>query len=98
MKKKKSKWKVYMIKCKNSFLYTGISTDVERRFIEHQYNDKKASKYCKLNRPLKLVYVSDFFNNRSCASKEECRIKKLDRKKKMFLVENKKKPDEVSGF
>ena len=51
-------WWVYIIQCRNKSLYTGITTDVKRRFDEHQNNNKKASKYCARLRPLKLVYKS----------------------------------------
>ena len=50
-------WWVYIIQCRNKSLYTGITTDLERRFDEHQNDDKKASKYCSRLRPLKLVYT-----------------------------------------
>ena len=53
-----NKWRVYIIQCSNNSLYTGITTDIERRFNEHQNDDKKASKYCLRFRPLKLVYKS----------------------------------------
>ncbi len=79
-------WWVYIIKCSNNSLYTGISIDVERRFLEHQYNNKKASKYCARLRPLKLVYKSRAFNNKSDASIEENRIKKLSRKDKLSII------------
>ena len=40
-------WWVYIIECKNKSLYTGITTDVQRRFNEHQHDNKKATtKYC----------------------------------------------------
>ena len=48
-------WWVYIIQCRNKSLYTGITTDVERRLDEHQNDNKKASKYCARLRPLKLV-------------------------------------------
>ena len=50
-------WWVYMIQCRNKSLYTGISTDVDRRFDEHQNDDKKVKILCKAT-PLKLVYKS----------------------------------------
>ena len=53
-------WWVYIIQCRNKSLYTGITTDVKRRFDEHQNDDKKASKYCARLRPLKLVYQAQF--------------------------------------
>ena len=80
-------WWVYIIQCRNTSLYTGITTDVERRFDEHQNNNRKASKYCARLRPLKLVYRSSAYENKSDASKEEYRIKKLSRKDKLYLIE-----------
>ena len=83
-------WWVYIIQCRNKSLYTGITTDVERRFDEHQNDDKKASKYCSRLRPLKLVYTSLVYKNKSDASKEEYRIKQLSHKDKLnFLKTNK---------
>ena len=79
-----------MIQCRNKSLYTGITTDVERRFDEHQNDDKKASKYCARLRPLKLVYKSSAYENKSDTSKEEYRIKQLSHKDKLnFLKTNK---------
>ena len=85
-----NKWWVYIVECKNKSLYTGITTDIQRRFNEHQTNNKKASKYCARLRPLKLVYKSSFFENKSDASKEEYRIKQLSHNdKKKFIRDNK---------
>ena len=80
-------WWVYIIQCRNKSLYTGIATDVERRFDEHQNDDKKASKYCSRLRPLKLVYKSSAYENKSDASKEEYRIKQLSHKEKKSFIE-----------
>ena len=79
-------WWVYIIKCRNKSLYTGITTNVERRFDEQQNDNKKASKYCARLRPLKLVYKSSAYKNKSDASKEEYRIKQLSRKDKLNLI------------
>ena len=79
-------WWVYIIECRNKSLYTGITTNVERRFDEHQYDNKKASKYCARLRPLKLVYKSLAYENKSDASKEEYRIKQLRRKDKLNFI------------
>jgi len=81
-----SNWWVYIIQCRDKSLYTGISTNVERRFDEHQNNNNKASKYCATLRPLKLVYRSRVFRNRGDASKEEYRIKQLTHKEKKKLI------------
>ena len=81
-----NKWWVYIIECRNNSLYTGISIDVDRRYNEHQYDNQKASRYCLSLRPLKLVYKSKPFKNKSSAAKEEYRIKKLHKREKIKLI------------
>lgn len=75
---------LYILKCVDKTLYTGITTDLKRRIIEH--NDSKfGAKYTYQRRPVKLVY-SKRFKNRSNATKEEARIKKLSRTQKLELI------------
>lgn len=77
---------LYILECADQTLYTGITTDVERRVAEH--NDSvKGAKYTKARRPVRLVYSAEF-ENRSEATKEELRIKKLTRDEKLRLVNN----------
>lgn len=78
---------VYIVECSDGSLYTGITTDVERRILEHNYSFKSA-KYTRSRRPVKLVY-SKLVGNRSLASKEEYRIKKLSRVKKLDVIKTK---------
>ena len=86
-----NQWWLYIIQCRDKSFYTGITTDIERRFKEHQNNNKKASKYCIKLRPLKLIYQSLPYKSRSEASKEEHRIKKLTHKlKKRLIMMNKR--------
>ncbi len=80
-------WFVYILHCKDDSLYTGICTDVTRRLDEHNHNDKKAARYTRVRRPLKLVYQESCLN-RSEASKREAAIKKLKRSQKIQLVGN----------
>lgn len=75
---------VYIIQCKDNTFYTGITTDLDRRIKEHN-NSKLGAKYTKVRRPVKLVF-SKQFENRSEASKEESRIKKLSRTEKIKLL------------
>ncbi|WP_321778769.1 GIY-YIG nuclease family protein [Sulfurimonas sp.] len=75
---------VYIVKCYDNTLYTGIATDVTRRLDEHNNADKGA-KYTKVRRPVKLVY-SEVQADRSSASKREYFIKKLSRDKKLQLI------------
>lgn len=77
-------WYLYIIKTANNTLYTGITTDVERRFLEHSSGDKGA-KYLKGKGPLELVFYSEA-GDRSRASKLEYAVKKLSRKKKDALI------------
>ena len=78
---------LYILKCKDGSLYTGITTDLARRVREHN-GSKLGAKYTKARRPVKLFY-SKKFKNRSVASKEEARIKKLKRTDKLSLVSHK---------
>tara|TARA_B100002019_G_scaffold256863_1_gene240571 strand:- start:23658 stop:23912 length:255 start_codon:yes stop_codon:yes gene_type:complete len=75
---------VYIVECADGTYYTGITTDVDRRILEHNYSFKSA-KYTRSRRPVKLVY-SKLVGNRSEASKEECRIKKLSRSAKSAII------------
>lgn len=73
-------WFLYILKCADDTLYTGITTDLERRVEEHN-SSPKAAKYTRVRRPVKLVYSKEF-ENRSVATQEEMKIKKLSRTKK----------------
>ena len=68
-----------MLQCRDSSLYTGITTDVDRRIEEH--NSKKGAKYTRGRIPVKLVYSREM-ENRSTASKLEASFKKLSRENK----------------
>ncbi len=78
-------WWVYLIACGDGSLYTGIATDVARRFREHQLQGPRAAKYVRGRLPLKLVYQQEI-GTRSEASKEEFRIKALSRAQKLALI------------
>ena len=75
---------VYILKCSDSTLYTGIAKDVNKRLEEHNSSDKGA-KYTKMRRPVELLYTEKS-EDRSSASKRECAIKKLSREKKLGLI------------
>ena len=75
---------VYILKCNDNTLYTGIATDVQRRLLEHNESDKGA-KYTKIRRPVELVYTEES-KDRSSASKREYEIKKLKREDKLRLI------------
>ena len=78
------KWYVYIVECADGSLYTGITTDVRRRLLEHNYSFK-AAKYTRSRRPVRMMWTKEC-ENRSEASKEEYRIKRLSRQKKLELI------------
>jgi putative endonuclease len=78
-------WTVYVLRCKDTSLYTGVTTDIERRIDEHNNNNKLAASYTKSRRPVKLVY-SETCDDRSQALKREMGIKRLSKKQKEALI------------
>lgn len=80
---------LYILECADKTLYTGITTDLKRRIIEHN-GAKLGAKYTSSRRPVKLVFAKNF-QNRSSASKEETRIKKLKKTKKIALIKKSQK-------
>ena len=78
---------LYIVKCADDTLYTGIATELERRIEEHNSSEKGA-KYTRVRRPVSLVY-SEEYPDRSSASKREYEIKKkMSRAKKLKLIES----------
>ena len=76
---------VYIVRCSDETLYTGIATELKRRIEEHNNSDKGA-KYTRVRRPVTLVY-SEEHPDRSTASKREYDIKKkMTRKQKLELI------------
>jgi len=78
-----SLWFLYMIRCKGNVLYTGITTDVQRRFKEHQAG--KGAKFLRGKAPLELVYQTKV-DTHSEALKKELRIKKLSKAEKEAMI------------
>jgi putative endonuclease len=76
-------WYLYIVRCRNGSLYTGIATDVERRFAEHQAN--KGSKYLRGRGPLKLVFTKQI-GKKELALKIERLVKRLPKLKKEKLI------------
>ena len=75
---------VYIVRCSDDTLYTGIAKDLQKRIEEHNSSGKGA-KYTKARRPVTLVY-SETAEDRSSASKREYIIKKLSRTQKLELI------------
>jgi putative endonuclease len=74
---------VYMLRCRDGSLYTGWTTDVERRLARHRAG--KASRYTASRLPVELALVLPM-PDRSAARREEARIKRLDRAGKLALI------------
>ncbi len=83
-----SEWFVYILCCSDNSLYTGITTDLKRRLIEHNETNKGA-RYTRARRPVTMVY-SEPANDRSAASKRESQLKSLPIQKKRELVNTQK--------
>ena len=81
---KSKKWYMYVVECRDGTLYTGITTDLDRRVDEHN-NSTKGAKYTATRRPVKLVYFTDQ-PNRSSACIAEAKFKKMKRTQKDIIV------------
>ena len=73
-------WYLYVVRCGDDTLYTGITTDLARRLSEHN-TSKRGAKYTKTRRPINLIYY-ELYQSRSNAQKAECKFKKLTREQK----------------
>lgn len=76
-------WKVYILRCNDGSLYTGITTDIEKRVAAH--NAGKGAKYTRSHKPVELVYAEDCADH-SDALKREIEIKTLTREEKLKLI------------
>lgn len=76
-------WFVYIVRCADDTLYTGIAVDVERRIEQH--NTGTGAKYTRSRRPVRVVYVEEA-PDRSAASRREWEIKQLTRTQKERLI------------
>ena len=76
-------WLVYILRCRDDTLYTGITNDLENRLQSH--NEKRGARYTRARLPVTLVYQEEA-TSRSQASRREAAIKKLTRQKKLKLI------------
>jgi putative endonuclease len=89
-----SEWHLYLIRCADGSLYTGISMDVDRRFAEHQQGRSAGSAYCRGKGPLALVFQCKV-GDQGLALKVERRVKALSRKGKEVLIQF---PERIDGI
>jgi putative endonuclease len=81
---KEQLWYVYIIKASDNSLYTGVTTDVERRFTEH-FSTAKGARFFRGRTPVKVVYT-ETHPDRGSAQSRESAIKRLNRDKKLELI------------
>ena len=89
-----SDWYLYLVRCHDGSLYTGISTDVARRFAQHQGEGGAGSKYLRGRGPLMLVFQKKL-GSRSLALGVESKVKKLSKARKEELIRANTRIDEI---
>lgn len=82
-----SPWFVYLLRCADNSLYAGITTDINRRLLEHNNSNKLGAKYTRVRRPVNLAYAESVINRQE-ASCREYQLKKLTKSAKEKLVTN----------
>jgi len=87
-------WHLYLVRCPDGSLYTGITTDVARRFAEHQENKGAGAKYLRGRGPLVLVFQKKL-GSRSLALGMESKVKKLPKARKEELIRADSRIDEI---
>ncbi len=78
-------WSVYILRCRDNSLYTGISTDVAKRISVHLSGSANGSKYVRSRHPVELVYQAEI-GSKAEACRVEVLIKKLSKRQKEALV------------
>jgi putative endonuclease len=77
-------WYVYIVRASDQTLYTGITTDPQRRLAEHQ-SGRAGAKYFRGRKALEMVHIEEGYS-RSTAARREAAIKKLSRAEKLALI------------
>jgi len=80
------RWYVYMLRCADGSLYTGVARDLQRRLLQHNGKLAGGSRYTRGRRPVELVW-SGTEDDRSAAQRREASIKKLRRDEKLLLLQ-----------
>lgn len=79
-----AEWCVYLLRCSDGTYYTGITSDIERRLVEHNETGRGA-RYTRARRPVVLVY-SEACESRALAAQREWQVRKLTRAAKQLLA------------
>ncbi len=85
-----SDWFVYIVRCADGSLYTGVTKDIKRRVIQHN-TSRQGAKYTRQRRPVSLVYCEKT-SGRAAAQHRESAIKALDKARKEALINTSLKP------
>jgi putative endonuclease len=93
MARPETRWSVYVLRCGDGSLYTGIATDVPRRVAEHG-TGAKGARYLRGRGPLQLVLQSEV-GDRGLATRAELRIKRLSKYAKEELIASKQGLEEL---
>ena len=80
---------VYVILCKDNSFYTGYTKNLDSRMRLHM--NGKASRYTRMHRPKKIVYVEEF-DSRTKAMQRERKVKRLNHRQKLALINSQTKP------
>ncbi|MDO6444830.1 GIY-YIG nuclease family protein [Colwellia sp. 1_MG-2023] len=80
-----SNWYVYILRCADNSLYTGVTTDITRRLKQHNHCNKTGAKYTRVRRPVSLAYQETTIDRKS-ACQREYQLKQLTKKEKEKLV------------
>ena len=83
----RNEWCVYVLRCADRTLYTGIAKDVDKRVTEHNEDNRKAARYTRGRRPVELVYVESAFSH-SEAAKREAEMKRMTKREKEKLIKS----------
>ncbi|MFA6111799.1 MAG: GIY-YIG nuclease family protein [Candidatus Latescibacterota bacterium] len=89
-------WSLYLIRCNDDTLYTGIAVDVVRRFGDHAAQGRRCARYLRGRGPLRLAFAVEV-GTRSRAAQIEARVKRLSRADKERLVRGELGLNEVAG-
>ena len=83
---KADNWYVYIVRCSDNSLYTGVTTDLKRRLQEHNHGPR-AARYTRNRRPVRLVYA-EAADSRAAACQREYALKQLSAEQKKTLLAN----------
>lgn len=89
-------YRVYILRCADGSLYTGITTDLQRRLAEHNHSDTLGARYTRSRRPVELL-ASQALPDRRSASQLEYQLKRMRRSQKLAWVEQQPSPEPAEG-